>query len=654
MKLKFIFLIIVSGCSLGNGNTMQNVSSIDKSNHGLDCNSHVLADRNFIPNEHCVESYPEPSVNQINPVNPNAILVSYNGFDYLIHIVNASSDIEIKTADIVLSQWDYNGASININTIVSGSHFCSTIISYSNDFADSFWRRTWHLMSIPKPCFPFITHENENKLFTDSAYDLLMEELGSKNNYAINKYCKMDDGSLIFYRNSKLSNKKSTHEWLVTGRREYNKDMQLIKEVDCFYTEDGEKSKQTTPLNSQRVYEYDSLNRLAKITLYSNIPNEYVEECSFDTEHLKPTTYEFLYEDILPAKYLDLHRAVTQFDQSSYTTKIHHRRHACISKRCRKNNDLECDCGFNKKLIYDPDGEFDYDDVKDRFPEYRIAKNYYLEEDDVYKSGEFLAMPSRNFWISPYETTQGEFAKIMGFNPSHHQACGTSCPVENVTWYQALAYANALSAQEGYQACYLLDGCTSDYQECNDVQFVGLDCNGYRLPTDEEWRFTARNFENNMSEEYLKKNAHLYDSDEGNNKYIFYDEGYRIRIKNSKTKEYETVSIGPHPVGELEPVNGLYDFYGNVYEWIWDWFGYAKRAGDSLGADRGYCRIIRGGCVYSPTTDFSDRQQLKNHGDCYLPNRGGSVLGFRLVRTVAGYHSYPELADYEYGEITDW
>ena len=96
--------------------------------------------------------------------------------------------------------------------------------------------------------------------------------------------------------------------------------------------------------------------------------------------------------------------------------------------------------------------------------------------------------------------------------------------------------------------------------------------------------------------------------------------------------------IGPHPVATKAPdANGLYDFYGNVYEWVWDWFGYARRSGDSLGPDIGVCRIMRGGSAYTKPEDFAFMRP-----SCYLPDRGGSVLGFRLVRTLDGYIDYHE------------
>ena len=68
-----------------------------------------------------------------------------------------------------------------------------------------------------------------------------------------------------------------------------------------------------------------------------------------------------------------------------------------------------------------------------------------------------------------------------------------------VSWFDALSYANALSASEGLQSCYTLDctgtpgvvGACSAYT-CTSVTFAGLGCTGYRLPTEAEFEYAAR------------------------------------------------------------------------------------------------------------------------------------------------------------------
>ena len=53
-----------------------------------------------------------------------------------------------------------------------------------------------------------------------------------------------------------------------------------------------------------------------------------------------------------------------------------------------------------------------------------------------------------------HEVTQGEYETLMGKNPSDFKKCGATCPVEQVSWYDAVAYANALSDKEGLTRCY--------------------------------------------------------------------------------------------------------------------------------------------------------------------------------------------------------
>jgi formylglycine-generating enzyme required for sulfatase activity len=198
---------------------------------------------------------------------------------------------------------------------------------------------------------------------------------------------------------------------------------------------------------------------------------------------------------------------------------------------------------------------------------------------------------SRAYCMKATEVTQGEWQAVMGSNPSHFKNCGANCPVEKVSWDDAVGYANALSRREGLPECYA--GST----------FAGLGCSGYRLPTEAEWEYAAR----------AGTTAATY----GNlDSVAWYD-------KNSGS--------ATHPVGQKQPnAWGLYDMLGNVLEWTGDWYGtYPGRVTDPLGAGAGSSRVIRGGSwgYYARGARAADRIPD-------TPGYRGYYCGFRLALTA--------------------
>ncbi len=86
-----------------------------------------------------------------------------------------------------------------------------------------------------------------------------------------------------------------------------------------------------------------------------------------------------------------------------------------------------------------------------------------------------------DFYISPYEVTQAEYASVMGSNPSNFK--GDNLPVENISWYDALRYCNARSEAENLTPVYSIDGENVTWNRQAD---------GYRLPTEAEWEYACR------------------------------------------------------------------------------------------------------------------------------------------------------------------
>ena len=205
---------------------------------------------------------------------------------------------------------------------------------------------------------------------------------------------------------------------------------------------------------------------------------------------------------------------------------------------------------------------------------------------------------TKDFYLMKHEVTQAEYHALMGKNPSSSPRCGANCPVDMVSWKDAITYANKLSEKEGLSRCYdWPDGTWAS------IRFL-KPCNGYRLPTEAEWEYAARAGTTTAYAGASSINAVAW---------------YRA---NSDSK--------PHPVGQKKAnAWGLYDMLGNVDEWTWDWYGpYSSNATDPTGPRSGNQRVTRGGTWLNG--DWQVRVAHRSYSEGLYDNR----IGFRLARTV--------------------
>ncbi len=206
-------------------------------------------------------------------------------------------------------------------------------------------------------------------------------------------------------------------------------------------------------------------------------------------------------------------------------------------------------------------------------------------------------------WRTPL--TQAQWQAVMGNNPSRFQ--GAERPVERVSWFDALAFCNALSRLTGLDEAYVLTGAkgtpgAGDFQA--SVTWKGLGCLGWRLPTEAEWEYACR--AGTTGERYGELDQVAWYS--------------------------ENAGGGTHPVGQKRPnAWGLCDTLGNVFEWCWDGYGaYAAGAAtDPTGPAKGDDRVIRGGCWFDVAGNARAACRF-----VFVPGFRIDFLGFRPTRSL--------------------
>ena len=196
-------------------------------------------------------------------------------------------------------------------------------------------------------------------------------------------------------------------------------------------------------------------------------------------------------------------------------------------------------------------------------------------------------------------------------------------PVEEVSWYDVIVYANRLSISAGLTPAYEMQTAadasiwstdtgtwgnvpTSSDPRWDAVRMV-TGSTGYRLPTEAQWEFAAKG-----------------GNDPGDYAFSGSDNPFEVAWGSANSASMT------REVGRLLPNTlGIYDMSGNVWEWVWDWWDdyTSDDKTDPTGASSGSARVLRGGSWSSSpaSTRSVDRRNI-------APSNLYGNVGFRLAR----------------------
>ncbi|MDI9914055.1 SUMF1/EgtB/PvdO family nonheme iron enzyme [Rhodococcus sp. IEGM 1379] len=158
-------------------------------------------------------------------------------------------------------------------------------------------------------------------------------------------------------------------------------------------------------------------------------------------------------------------------------------------------------------------------------------------------------------------------------------------PAVNVSWIDAVAACNKLSADDGVTPAYLdVDG---------DSPRWDRQANGYRLATEAEWQYACKAGTTGYRYGDIDDIAWYSDNSDGH----------------------------VHPAGLKEPnAWGLHDMIGNVWEWCWDLYDPEVY---------GTYRIFRGGSWAEEARGCGASVRRRSH-----PTFAIDDLGFRIAQSV--------------------
>ena len=229
-------------------------------------------------------------------------------------------------------------------------------------------------------------------------------------------------------------------------------------------------------------------------------------------------------------------------------------------------------------------------------------------DDKIFKANERPAMKVKldyDFFMDIHEVTCGEYASIAKKTKlkTFGKCENDSLPVADVTYYDAVLFANAKSKQNDNDTAYSYSKAVFDNDgHCTNLEGFAFhaEANAFRLPTEAEWVYAA-------TKAWNAKNS--------------WNNG------NSEYKLHPVCSMGTDSAG-------FCDMAGNAMEWVNDWLGQfhdttvTNYVGAPDGGDTGE-RIVKGGSYSSSEKELNPYSR----GDVYTVTSStrAEYVGFRLA-----------------------
>ena len=228
---------------------------------------------------------------------------------------------------------------------------------------------------------------------------------------------------------------------------------------------------------------------------------------------------------------------------------------------------------------------------------------------------------SRPFVLSTTEVTQAQYREVTGRGPARADFAGVSLlgddlPIHSITWFETVAYCNALSARQGLAPAYAVEGEQVTWDPS---------ARGWRLPTEAEWEYAARG---GVAGPMPWADSEAKACAAGNLR----DASMTAVTARTGGLGCDDGHVGLAPVGSYPPNPfGLHDMLGNTWEWVWDWHSPYGRGPDvdPGGPSHGTMRSFRGGAWWSwPGGSMFEYRHRRE------PAYKDADIGFRIAMSV--------------------